>query len=221
MSKILDVLKGIFWKKQVWKDDGLFNDFGMVKTCPYKIIIPLNIWQKIFYYATICKYEIGGHVETIIDGSNIIIKNIYLPKQKVGSSEYVPSSKYLYELAKRNPKVLSGIKGWFHSHVSMNCFWSGTDEETIKNNLEVFHQYCVSLVINKLGEYKIRLDVKEKDTIESYDDLPLYITNNRNSELFRQCKTDVKNKVEKNGFVGWIDGFFKPVEHFQPREIRE
>lgn len=208
-----------------------FNTFNSPNrdNCPYKIYVPVRIWQKMIYFVKNCGTEMGGHllVDLKTDHYTVKITDLIIPPQKVTGSEYQPSHR---DLAK-NPKLLPVVKGWFHSHVNFGCFWSGLDETTISNSLDVFDKYCISIVMNKKYEYRIRLDVKDGDNVETYDDLPLYVILNKDEILEHTCVKELKSKVEHRGWLGEvyddikdmfsrkvdINGLQEPVKHIQSK----
>lgn len=188
--------------------------------CPYKVKIPRDIWLKMVYFTRLCPCEIGAHLEAYRRGSKIFVLNIHMPPQKISDASYEPSSKDFAYIAKTNPKLLSRIKGWFHSHVRMQAYWSPTDNETIKNNIQMFDDYCLSIVMNKKQEYKIRLDVKYKETskvvinnqervitneiIRTYDDLPLYLIIEKDIELRKYCREEIRKKCKRETIIGSV-----------------
>lgn len=65
---------------------------------------------------------------------------------------------------------------WWHSHVNMGVFWSGTDTASI-NDFDLQRpedNYMVSIVANKKGEFKCRLDLFAPFRIVQ-DDLPYQV----------------------------------------------
>jgi hypothetical protein len=63
------------------------------------------------------------------------------------------------------------VKVWWHSHGNGACFWSGIDSSTI----ELFNNsWMVSIVGNRLGDYKARVDIYEPVRV-SVDELPLEV----------------------------------------------
>ncbi len=177
----------------------------LIENCPYRIDIPQKTWLKMAYTVKNCPTEVGGHLEVEKDGDRILLKELHIPQQKVDGSTYDPSSNQFAQIAKTNPQLLSRIKGWFHSHVNFGTFWSGDDEETITNSLEVFGDYCVSIVMNKEYEYNIRLDVKEGDEVKSYENLPLHILVHKDEVIESRCVDELKAKVKRGGVVGVLN----------------
>lgn len=194
--------------------DGV-NGYECSSHCPYKIWIPQDIWHKMHYLVKKCKYELGGHLEIEEKNNNIIVRGLHLPAQAVSSGSYSPSSKHFANVAKKNPQLLSKIKGWFHSHANHIVCWSHDDETTISNSLSVFKDFCLSVVVNKEGEYKIRLDVNDNGEVESYDNLPLHMLMGENKEMEKVITKVIQSNVKKEDFIdsltstyGGADGLF-------------
>ena len=98
-----------------------------------------------------------------------------------------------------NPESL---KLWWHSHVNAGCFWSGTDEATIER---FSNGWMLSIVGNKLGEYKARVDLYEPFRI-TIDELPLTVAYPIDKGLRVKVEDEIKEKVHKTFFPTWKGG---------------
>lgn len=77
---------------------------------------------------------------------------------------------------------------WFHSHGSMNPFWSHTDTQTIGEYLDQQQQdrelewgWLISLVTNAEGNHRLRFDQWGPD--QAWDNIPLIIPSVKSIEL--------------------------------------
>lgn len=132
-----------------------------------KLILTPKAYLQLKYYTNLVSSEISGMAKSKIDkDENIIVQDVIIFKQEVSSAttdiDDQAQAKFLAELMKKDEK-LEDWNIWWHSHADMDVFWSGTDDKTIEGHSGL-QSYLISLVTNKAGEYKARLDVFPKDT---------------------------------------------------------
>jgi hypothetical protein len=156
------------------------------------ILILDKTLKKIQYYTSISPVEISGigYVEEFED--KLIIKDIFLVKQRntaVTTELDQGEVALLMEKLLNEGKDPSKLKLWWHSHVNMLTFWSGTDEQCVKNLC--LDQYLISIVTNKKGDYKMRFDIKEPYSL-TLDDLNFNIIESIDQELYDECKIEVE-----------------------------
>jgi len=102
-----------------------------------------------------------GLVEEIRDGNlqGFLVTGLFLPFQTNSDAqtsiepEAVAKLMLEAEAAGHDPK---NLKFWFHSHGSMEVFWSGTDQATIQRFKP--EDYFISTVVNRKGGMKTRVD---------------------------------------------------------------
>lgn len=137
----------------------MINRIDALKVELPRVYIPLETKQRLDLYIQCCDHEISGLGTVRRRGKDFVIDQIYLFEQNVtaASTNLDPKdlSKFLVEIIGlgQDPEE---IKFWWHSHASMDVFWSSTDENTIalfKN------QWMISLVGNKAGAYLVRVDI--------------------------------------------------------------
>jgi proteasome lid subunit RPN8/RPN11 len=120
-----------------------------------KIVISQFNWLKILEYAQQCPTEISGF------GSIIVNEN-----DEVEVNELFPLLPQVCTGVETDPDLTSLVVSpyskrvglWWHSHVNMGCFWSGTDDKCIESLGETSLKYLLSIVVNKKGEYRCRFD---------------------------------------------------------------
>lgn len=118
-----------------------------------------------------CDKEISGfgEVEHNPETGRFLITQIHLLEQECsGASTDIDAktiSKMLTEAVRRDLPV-EKLKLWWHSHVNMSAFWSGTDENTATS---FNNGWMLSYVGNKRGEYKMRLDVYYPTRLVAHD----------------------------------------------------
>ena len=136
-------------------------------------------WAKIQQYAqqayNFKKAEIGGMLVAIEDkNGDWELKDPVILKQQISGSNCVLDKD---ELALYYTKVGTKLKKknfrfvWWHSHHTMDAFWSGTDLTAIKEYSD--GDFSFALVINLKEEYKLRVSVWKP--IEVHEDVELTI----------------------------------------------
>ena len=119
-----------------------------------KIIIPVDIKNKIQFIVDNCDLEVSGLGTVVYDktANAYRVMDILLLKQEVGAAhtdiDDDAVAQAIYDM--RNSE--GELSFWWHSHVNMSTFWSTTDMDTMtkigKNGL------CVAAVFNKKEEVR-------------------------------------------------------------------
>lgn len=180
------------------------------KTPKYRLFIESNAFKKLREYVKQCPDEIQGFGQLSLDGNKIKVHNVFIIPQEVSSSsaeiEEEDLATLLHYCLEQDPPIgLETIKFWWHSHVSMDAFWSGTDTQmidTFKNG------WMVSLVTNKHGECKVRLDIYEPFRVIQELDFPLIFWA-EDKELEEAVKKEINDKVKRT--------FLAPAGNFPSR----
>lgn len=158
--------------------------------------------KKIQYWADAASGEVSGLgiVENI--KGQMIVKEVFILEQECSGTdtELNPESisKLMTELMQTD-KDPSKLKFWWHSHVNMGVFWSGTDDECAET---LSKEFAFSTVVNKKGESKTRLDLYEPFRI-TVDNIRLIEVTAEDEDLKKQCEQDVKDKVKEKTWGSW------------------
>lgn len=132
-----------------------------------KIIINDKANLKLKYFVSLVDSEISGMAKSIWDKKEevIYITDFIIFEQDVSSATTLITdeaiAKFTYELMKKGEKT-EEWNVWWHSHADMGASWSEKDEATINEHTNQGH--LISLVTNKAGDIKARLDIFPKDT---------------------------------------------------------
>jgi len=130
-----------------------------------QLIIEEKAACQLKYFTELASDEISGMGKTSISEDKIYLEEIVIFKQtcSAGSTEIDDDAiaKFIYQLQK-NDEDTAVWNLWWHSHADMEVFWSGTDNATITDHAGG-QSFLISLVVNKKGERKARLDVFPKD----------------------------------------------------------
>lgn len=111
------------------------------------------VYKKIMHWVHKSTVEVSGlgKIRLMEDGSILVI-SAHLIEQENSSSETEMQpdalTKAMYELRDEPGE----LKFWWHSHVNMGVFWSGTDIATMKMLGQ--HGWFLSTVFNKRNEFK-------------------------------------------------------------------
>jgi hypothetical protein len=139
------------------------------------IFIPYKIYEQIQFYVDKSEVECSGLGKVVISPTGYQVTEVCLLKQEnTGVHTEIDANavtKAMFTL--RNSE--GGLYFWWHSHVNMGVFWSGTDKATIEeigaNGL------CVAVVFNKKNERKGAVWLKGHELSPNlyFDDIPVKI----------------------------------------------
>lgn len=158
-----------------------------------KIVIKEIVFQKIMHWVNKSNHEVSGlgMVKVQPDGSIHVIEAILLPQRNTAvTSDIEPEDvgKAMYEMRDADGEM----KFYWHSHVNMGVFWSGTDADTIKKLSS--GGWFVSTVFNKRREMKTCLS-----TVEPWpaiiDDVQTVILREIDGSLIQAWDADYKKYV--------------------------
>lgn len=147
-----------------------------------KIILSNEARLKMKYFVAKAPGEISGLCKSEIrDNGDVYVTDCIIFEQESSASRTIISdqamAQFLTELVRAKDKP-ENWNIWWHSHGTMDVFWSKTDSKTIEDHTN--QSYLISIVTNKKGEYKARLDIFPTDhspfkqeTFCTYDDLKI------------------------------------------------
>ena len=154
-----------------------------------------EVEERIRHYTQLAAGEVSGlgTVEEYDEG--FLVTDIFLPKQSCspGGTELDQESvaTLIMELDQAGADAGS-LRFWWHSHGSLDVFWSGTDESCINNLAN--GDYVLSLVTNKRNQLLARLDIFKPVRL-TVDHLPVSVRSVGES-LRDQCRTEIRQRVE-------------------------
>lgn len=121
-----------------------------------KIVVTNQAYAKVMHWIRKADFEVSGYGTAHWDAQQqaFIVTDAYLIKQVGGPAHTEIDAVALGKLVHRIEDVekKGQIKWWWHSHVDMQAFWSGTDTDTIHSLGK--HGWMTASVFNKKGEYK-------------------------------------------------------------------
>lgn len=157
--------------------------------------------KKMKCFVGLCRGEIAGLgrvVKETLPGSFkqvLVVKDVKIFDQEVshGHADLDPESiaKFINEVMQNEPDTLSEWRLWWHSHGSMNAFFSGTDTGTIESSTE--YEWLVSVVTNHEGDLVARFDMYEPVRVTK--ELSVRTLSAYDEEVYEECKREVDEKV--------------------------
>lgn len=171
----------------------------------HSIVIPEMVYDKIMYWIDKANFEVSGFGTVIHDpnAKTFTIEDAFLIKQEGSAAATDICAKDLGKAMFMAHKMqLKGtINFWWHSHVNMDVFWSGTDKSTIEDLGK--NGYILATVFNKKYGYRSAFAANVNvpflgPRTELIDNFPTTITKDLESSLIEQWDKDFKdNVVEK------------------------
>lgn len=165
-----------------------------------KIILKPEVNAEIEYYVAKSNVEISGLGRCkLIDDNTIVVNKVYLLEQENGptATDIDPDAvaKLMYE-SMSDEEEHGELNFWWHSHVNMGVFWSGTDTDTIKQFGE--NGYLIATVFNKKKEMRSAAYYKATDTmpVMFIDNIDTAITNPDFKLLESQWEIEFNTKAK-------------------------
>jgi len=144
-----------------------------------KVVIPQDVHDKIMYWVKNTDIEVSGLGKVVLDKATqtFTVTSAILCKQTgTGTTTSIPAAevaKAMFETREQE----GTLAFWWHSHVKMAAFWSGTDTATIEDTAQ--GGLCVATVFNHMGDTKTAVAYKAVapwgDTIVRYDDVSMSV----------------------------------------------
>jgi hypothetical protein len=141
-----------------------------------EIYIEQDVYNKIMHWVNKSNNEVSGFGNVVFDAVNkrFTVVDAFLIEQYNSGATTEIEAAALGKMYAKHFKFGSGaLKWWWHSHVNMNVFWSGTDESTIRQYGA--NGYICASVFNKRNE--IRSAVCYKSSHKMFGDQVAYIDN--------------------------------------------
>lgn len=179
----------------------VINQDGVHAPCP-KVFITLLSLQKIKCFIDKCEYEVNGLGSVERNGNDFVIEDVFLIKQissgPLLSVEFDQKahSAFLYEWLKKYGDT-SKLKFQWHSHANATAFFSPEDIDTIRGYMSDF---MVSLVMNKYGEYKCRVDLYEPFHLSLETQLFIKVPH-LSKNIVDECVREITEKIKVRQFL--------------------
>ena len=177
-----------------------------------KVKITKEACLKLRYFTELCPMEISGLGKVRERPGFLEIYDIEIFEQKVSGahSNLDPDvlALFLHEKFTAGESV-KDYKVWWHSHVNMEAYFSPIDTSTIEMSSEF--PYLVSIVTNKRGEDKARIDIFKPLRMTAPVDLELILE--EDEQLKTKCQIEIYEKVKKQWSISTSRGRKKSSTH--------
>ena len=164
--------------------------------------------EKLWAWTRLAKGEVSmlGLVKEIEEQP--CIANLFLVKQTCSPAstdmDQEAVAKLMMELAAKDQS--DQLRAWVHSHGTLDVFWSTQDDSTIEDLAG--EPYLVSIVVNKSGLVKARVDLFKPVRV-TIDDVPVEVLV-PDMGLESECEQEFKDKVKEETLMGPMS-FGKPL----------
>lgn len=167
-------------------------------TLDFKVKIDQKVIEKMAWFGNYYKQEIGAFIIGKVTENEIIVNDLIFPKQDVDSGIVEIAGKDLVALRQEYGDICINIIGEWHSHNTMGCFWSGTDDKLIE-------QYSQSkevsiFIVSSRNDNLIRVELTKPFKI-SIDKLDYEVLINENDNLSKELESIIKEKVREKPAV--------------------
>ena len=132
-----------------------------------KIHITPTLYTKLRYLVENYNIEIGGYLTGEIRNKEVYLNDILIPSQNISAVHVRITPQDQLELRRKYKDKVFKIIGHFHSHHTMGAFWSGTDENLMRNVMET-KDFFVFIVGSTTG-FKIRVSVRNPISFDIED----------------------------------------------------
>lgn len=187
-----------------------------------ELVFTQETFNQMFTYVDASSIEISGlgRIKKEVKDHTIsfIVEELFLLKQKntAASTHLDPAAlaEFVIDRVEKNQSV-HDVKLWFHSHVNMQAFWSGTDDaccDAFENEGQEADNWYLSIVVNKKREMKARLDIYKPYRLVLYD-IPVKVYMGFNLPDRKKYEQEVKDKCSEKR---WRDNFMGDYHRRRP-----
>ena len=152
--------------------------------------------QRIRHWVDLARGEVSGLGTVVVHDDGLLIDEVYLLEQEcTGSHTELDDEAIAALLVELDAQgVDTGtVRFWWHSHGTMQSFWSTTDEACIAGLSN--DTFTVSLVTNKRRQDLVRIDLL-RPFAATIDHVPLHI-DVEDLGLHELCEAEFRDKVEE------------------------
>ena len=181
----------------------------------FKLNIPKDVYDKVMYFVHKADFEVSGFGKIVYDEQTreFTVKSVHLLEQEgtATTTDIDPIS--LMKLQKELANEEGELRWWWHSHVNMNVFWSGTDTATIKDIGR--HGWLVATVFNKKEEMRTAVCYRSENNLFGHnvtlvDEVETILTNYYPDGLIEQWDQEFDANVKRANSFNHTMGFNTP-----------
>ncbi len=170
------------------------GDPGFIR--PPKLFMPMHVWQKLMAYVQACPVEISGFGLLDLCNGDLMVDDVYILEQVAGPGSVEVSEetlhRHLFEM-ERDGGNSGRLRLQWHSHVNMEAYFSSVD---LRNIEDYQADWMVSLVLNKRGEFDLRLDMFRP--YRAWTPLQLRVRVPSDVLIQDECRREIARKVKQH-----------------------
>ena len=160
------------------------------------VLIAPEAEQRIRHWVDLARGEVSGLGTVIPHDDGLSVQEVYLLEQQCsGSHTELDDGAVAALLVNLDAKGVDtgAVRFWWHSHGTMQSFWSATDDSCIEGLAN--DNYMVSLVTNQHRQDRVRIDQYTPLRL-TVDEVPLRL-HHQDLGLWDECEKEFREKVEE------------------------
>ena len=170
------------------------------------VVLSKKAHEKIKFWVDKSHLEISGLGKCKYNkaSNRFVVSDVWLLDQTNGAASTDIDAEAAAKLLYETREIEGDLNFWWHSHVNMNVFWSGTDTATIEQLGT--HGYCLASVFNKKGEIRSAYYHGGSETVPPsfHDDINTYSAS-ASSQQIKDLEEQLK-ELRKQEVAGYIEG---------------
>lgn len=176
----------------------------MKSTSKPRLYIPRAVFNKVMFFVSKCEIEVSGMGLCSYEpnGNYFWVRDVFLLEQEAGGAHTDIDAAALGKLEHKvlSEKLPGELNFWWHSHVNMPTFWSGTDLDTI--HTIGANGYCLATVFNKKKEMRsavchLNTDGYLKGKVTFEDELETIVYDPQTKEEEQAWERELAEKVKR------------------------
>lgn len=163
-----------------------------------RVLMAPSVHERLWLYIDAARQEISGLGRVVQRGNDLEVVEVFLLKQRSNGSETTLDDAAIASLIGTLGDQgidTAELRFWWHSHGESEVYFSPQDERTI-NAFGAYNDWFLSMVGNRRGELRFRLDIFEPFRIPA-DDLAYRIRYATPGEVKRAIQAEVKENVRR------------------------
>lgn len=161
------------------------------------------VYQKVMYWVNKADFEVSGFGKVVQKGPlDFEVVDAYLIKQVGSAAETDIDQTALAALAYHTKDEPGELRWWWHSHVQMPVFWSGTDTKTIKDLGS--NGWIIATVFNQKSEHRSALCYRTESQFgvatQLIDEIELEVESFLDAELTKKWDDEFTSKVTERTY---------------------
>lgn len=183
-----------------------------------KITIPSKIYDQIQFFVDKSSIECSGLGKVVVTPDGYEVTEITLLEQENTSTHTEINAAAVCKAMYALRESKGGVYFWWHSHVNMDVFWSGTDKATIEEIGQ--NGLCVAVVFNKKREKRGAVWLKGHDLSPNlyFNDIAVTIDyGSVPAEVKEAWAKEFDEKCKAKSYAGLYDKVAQT--NFTPRNV--